>query len=87
MYYPYLRAKQMELLALRDFVEQKRGDNCVMPIIEPQKSPGAINRRTIDSTKVGSEEYLSGSEITKMEPLQKTRIGSIFYRGLFLSCE
>ena len=25
MYYPYLRAKQMELLALRDFVEQKRG--------------------------------------------------------------
>ena len=40
MYYPYLRAKQMELLALRDFVEQKRGDNCVMPIIEQQKSPG-----------------------------------------------
>ena len=40
MYYPYLRAKQMELLALRDFVEQKRGGDCVMPIIEPQKSPG-----------------------------------------------
>ena len=40
MYYPYLRAKQMELLALRDFAEQKRSGDFVTPIIEPQKSPG-----------------------------------------------
>ena len=39
MYYPYLRAKQMELLALRDFAEQKRSGDFVTPIIEQLKSP------------------------------------------------
>jgi len=37
MYYPYLRGKQFELLALREFAE-KNSDNCnVFPIIEPVK--------------------------------------------------
>jgi hypothetical protein len=38
MYYPYLRGKQFELLALREFAE-KYSDNCsVFPIIEPVKA-------------------------------------------------
>ena len=58
MYYPYLRAKQMELLALRDFVEPKRGGDCVMPIIEPLKSPAgdqpSNNLRLAISAMLGS---------------------------------
>ena len=38
MYYPYLRGKQFELLALREFASD-HADNCqVFPIIEPVKS-------------------------------------------------
>jgi hypothetical protein len=38
MYYPYLRGKQFELLALREFAENY-SDNCrILPIIEPVKS-------------------------------------------------
>ena len=38
MYYPYLRGKQFELLALREFAELY-SDNCmVFPVIEPVKS-------------------------------------------------
>lgn len=38
MYYPYLRGKQFELLALREFAE-KHSDNChIFPIIEPVKA-------------------------------------------------
>jgi len=48
MYYPYLRAKQMELLALRDFVEQKRGGTSWPRLSSRWSPPRAINRRTID---------------------------------------
>ncbi|MCL2414255.1 MAG: sce7725 family protein [Bacteroidales bacterium] len=37
MYYPFLRGKQFELLALRDFVEFNSGSFHVFPIIEPVK--------------------------------------------------
>src|ERR1035437_1209433 len=38
MYYPYLRGKQFELLALREFAENYSEDCRVFPIIEPVKS-------------------------------------------------
>lgn len=38
MYLPYLRGKQYELLALRDFAEKNVGNNSVTPIIEPVRS-------------------------------------------------
>ena len=38
MYYPYLRGKQFELLALREFVTNYAGTCQVFPIIEPVKS-------------------------------------------------
>lgn len=37
MYYPYLRAKQYELKALREFSEHYRNQNDIVPIIEPVK--------------------------------------------------
>lgn len=37
MYYPYLRAKQFELKALREFAEENPGQEAIVPIIEPVK--------------------------------------------------
>lgn len=37
MYYPYLRGRQFELIALREYAECKGDNNCVIPIIEPVK--------------------------------------------------
>ena len=37
MYFPYLRGKQFELMALRDFSNDNQGNNKIIPIIEPVK--------------------------------------------------
>lgn len=37
MYFPYLRGRQFELIALREFATQRGGANNVFPIIEPVK--------------------------------------------------
>lgn len=37
MYYPYLRGKQFELLALRDFSNENQNNSKIIPIIEPVK--------------------------------------------------
>lgn len=37
MYYPYLRGKQYELLALRDFSSENQNNEKIIPIIEPVK--------------------------------------------------
>ena len=37
MYYPYLRGRQFELIALREYAMQYRGVNKIVPIIEPVK--------------------------------------------------
>ena len=37
MYYPYLRGKQYELLALRDFSTENQNNEKIVPIIEPVK--------------------------------------------------
>lgn len=38
MYYPYLRAKQFELKALKDFFQECPGENRIAPILEPVNS-------------------------------------------------
>lgn len=38
MYFPYLRGKQFELIALREFAEQYPDTAKIVPIIEPVKS-------------------------------------------------
>lgn len=37
MYYPFLRAKQYELKALREFSTENKNCNCITPILEPVK--------------------------------------------------
>ena len=44
MYYPYLRAKQYELKALREFSAEHSGQDSITPILEPVKQqPNALN--------------------------------------------
>ena len=44
MYYPYLRAKQYELKALREFSVEHKEQNSIVPILEPVKQqPNALN--------------------------------------------
>lgn len=44
MYYPYLRAKQYELKALREFSREHKEQNSITPILEPVKQqPNALN--------------------------------------------
>ena len=38
MYFPYLRSKQFELIALREFATEFPNNRCITPIIEPVKS-------------------------------------------------
>lgn len=55
MYYPYLRGKQFELLALREFADIY-SDNCkIIPIIEPVKT--SFNSMKIALKKLQSKEF------------------------------
>jgi hypothetical protein len=55
MYYPYLRGKQFELLALREFADIY-SDNCkIIPIIEPVKT--SFNSMKIALKKLHSKEF------------------------------
>lgn len=55
MYYPYLRGRQFELLALRDFAENLNGEGSnVFPIIEPvRKNKNALKRAAITMSDKG----------------------------------
>lgn len=49
MYYPYLRGKQFELIALREFSEAYPQSHKIVPIIEPVKTPLASLRRALET--------------------------------------
>ena len=52
MYYPYLRAKQFELKALREFSEEHPNDTKIVPILEPvKKQPNALKLAISDMRK------------------------------------
>ena len=54
MYYPYLRAKQFELKALREFSEEHQNDTKIVPILEPvKKQPNALKLAISDMRKNG----------------------------------
>lgn len=54
MYYPYLRAKQFELKALREFSEEHPKDTKIVPILEPvKKQPNALKLAISDMRKNG----------------------------------
>lgn len=44
MYFPYLRGKQFELIALRELAEQKLLNEHVIPIVEPLKLTTTLNK-------------------------------------------
>lgn len=48
MYFPYLRGRQFELIALRELLEEKRINEEVIPIIEPIK-PSATLLKTLET--------------------------------------
>ena len=48
MYFPYLRGRQFELIALRELLEGERIGENVIPIIEPVK-PSSTLLKTLES--------------------------------------
>lgn len=44
MYYPYLRGKQFELLALREFANESANNRNIVPIIEPVKTHSTVSK-------------------------------------------
>jgi hypothetical protein len=54
MYYPYLRGRQFELIALREFATQKGDNNYVIPIIEPVKN-------TFNSFNLAIPKFIEGN--------------------------
>lgn len=53
MYYPYLRGKQFELIALRDFANENPDNHNICPIIEPVKE----NLKFLDNTIKGLKDH------------------------------
>ena len=49
MYFPYLRGKQFELIALREFAEAYPHSQKIVPIIEPVKTPLAALQRATEA--------------------------------------
>ena len=49
MYFPYLRGRQFELIALRELLEGKRISEKVIPIIEPVK-PSSTLLKTLETS-------------------------------------
>ena len=58
MYYPYLRGKQFELIALRDFANENPVNHNICPIIEPVKENLKFLDNTIDALKDYGEEFV-----------------------------
>lgn len=45
MYYPYLRGKQFDLLALKEMIQQNLLSKKVVPIIEPVRDSATFKKR------------------------------------------
>ena len=54
MYYPYLRGKQFELLALREFSSEFKNNHTIVPIIEPvKKQVNGLNAASLSMIENG----------------------------------
>ena len=53
MYFPYLRGRQYELIAIRELVEQKRFSDKVIPIIEPVKFTSTFSSSISSCSQAG----------------------------------
>lgn len=56
MYFPILRGRQFELIALREYAEETRAENNLIPIIEPVK--GTFNSLKIALTKIFDSDII-----------------------------
>lgn len=59
MYFPYLRGKQYELLALKEMATLLGANGQIIPVIEPVKAPdGGLNRCLVELTDRGVDPVL-----------------------------
>jgi len=72
MYYPYLRGRQFELIALREYAELRGGNNNIIPIIEPVK-------KTFNSMKLALPKLISGD--VKFALVLNPQVGELINSG------
>lgn len=75
MYYPYLRGRQFELIALREFAEIRGQNNKVVPIIEPVK-------KTFNSMKIALPMLIEAK--VKFALVLNPQVGEIDDMGLII---
>jgi hypothetical protein len=68
MYYPYLRGRQFELIALREYAECKGDNNNIIPIIEPVK-------KTFNSMKLALPKLIEN--FVKFAMILNPKVGEI----------
>ena len=68
MYYPYLRGRQFELIALREYAFQPRDNNNIIPIIEPV-------RKTFNSMKLALPKLIENK--VKFALILNPQVGEI----------
>ncbi|PKQ62493.1 hypothetical protein BZG02_12260 [Labilibaculum filiforme] len=68
MYYPYLRGRQFELIALREYAQQRGDNNQIIPIIEPVK-------KTFNSLKLAIPRLIAGE--VKFALILNPQVGEI----------
>lgn len=66
MYFPYLRGRQFELIALRELLEGKRISEKVIPIIEPVKPSSTLLKTLETFVKNGLQLTLKSFEKLEM---------------------
>lgn len=57
MYFPYLRGKQFELKALKDFFEENPESTSIIPIIEPVNKSNRALESALSAFRNGSQRY------------------------------
>jgi len=73
MYYPYLRGRQFELIALREFALNHGDNNNVIPIIEPVK-------KTFNSLRLAIPKLIEGN--VKFALILNPQVGEIGKEGI-----
>ena len=57
MYFPYLRGRQFELIALREYASQRGDNNNIIPIIEPVKSTFSSMKMALSKLVLGDVKF------------------------------
>src|SRR4051812_12709654 len=58
MYFPYLRGKQYELLALKERASLLGTSGSIVPVIEPVRAPDGGLERCVDALRSASVEFV-----------------------------